>query len=363
MDTPESTSARSLVVLRFSALGDVALTIPVLLAFSEAYPDVRIVLCTRPRFTPLFETLAHVDVISADLEGAHKGLLGLYRLHKHLHKARPVCIVDLHNVLRTKVLKIFNGFRSTPFYVLDKGRSEKRELIRSPQQVWRPLAHTTERYAEVFGAAGFPVQLQEHHILQKRPIQDALLRRMLSGQILIGIAPFAAYAAKSYALEQMEEVIAWLNTKPNCKILVFGGGREEAQGVAPWEERYSNCLNLIGTYDFSEELNLISGLDLMISMDSGNGHLSAIFGVPTLTLWGVTHPYAGFAPYSQPSSNNLLADRSRYPEIPTSVYGNRCPDGYENAINTIPVSEIKDRINSVLGWNTGPNEPFGASEP
>ena len=345
-----SSSARTLLILRFSALGDVALIVPVLLAFSERYPDIRISICTRPRFAPLFGTLSHVDVLSADLEGQHKGLLGLYQLYKRIAKTRPTAILDLHNVLRTKVLYFYHGLNSAPFHILDKGRAEKRQLTRSSKKIWRPLVHTTQRYADVFGAAGYPVHVQDHHILPKRSVQDAFLKESLQGQIRIGIAPFAAYAAKSYALEQMEEVVAWLDKMPNCKILIFGGGQEEKQAVAPWEARYSNCLNLIGKYDFSEELNLISGLDLMISMDSGNGHLSAIFGVPTLTLWGLTHPYCGFAPFGQPESNSLLADRDRYPDIPTSVYGNRCPKGYEHAINTISVSRIKERIIAVLGW-------------
>ena len=96
--------------------------------------------------------------------------------------------------------------------------------------------------------------------------------------------------------------------------------------------------------NFKEELQLISNLDLMLAMDSGNGHLAAIYGVPTITIWGITHPYAGFAPFGQPEENSLLADRTKFPFIPTSIYGNKMPDGYENAMETIHPDKILEKI-------------------
>jgi len=86
----------------------------------------------------------------------------------------------------------------------------------------------------------------------------------------------------------------------------------------------------------------------MLSMDSGNAHMAANYGIPVVTLWGVTHPYAGFYPFGQPMENALVADREAYPLIPTSVYGNKVPKGYENAMNTIRPKEILDKLLGVL---------------
>lgn len=351
MKTNSPSDLTTLVVIRFSALGDIALTVPVLLALSESYPGIRIVFCTRQRFAALFDSIPNVEVLSADLEGDHKGILGLNRLYKRIRTLHPTAILDLHNVLRTRVLRLCNLGKSIPFVVLDKGRDEKRRLTRSANKEWLQLPHTTSRYAEVLSAAGFPVSLSDHHRLASREIRDKSLKSSIQGKTVIGIAPFAAHEAKMYDRKQLEKVVAWLETIPDCKVLIFGGGIKEKNEVQTWEDQYSNCINLIGKFDFQEELNVISQLDLMLSMDSGNGHLSALFGVPTLTLWGVTHPYLGFAPYGQPESNSLLADRSRFPAIPTSVYGNRCPKGYEKAINTISVTQIQDRMKAILGWD------------
>jgi len=111
---------------------------------------------------------------------------------------------------------------------------------------------------------------------------------------------------------------------------------------------YEAVENVAGELTFEEELALISNLDLMLSMDSSNGHLAALFGVPVITLWGVTHPYAGFVPFGQPSENQLMANREEYPLIPTSIYGNKYPTEYETAIGSIASNRILKRIQEML---------------
>ena len=106
--------------------------------------------------------------------------------------------------------------------------------------------------------------------------------------------------------------------------------------------------NLANQLTFNEELNLMANLDLMVAMDSGNGHLAAMFNVPVITLWGVTHPAAGFTPFNQDEENQLLSDRNKYPLIPTSVYGNRYPEGYEQVMESISVETIISRIKELL---------------
>ena len=85
----------------------------------------------------------------------------------------------------------------------------------------------------------------------------------------------------------------------------------------------------------------------MLSMDSGNGHLAALFGVPVVTIWGATHPYAGFAPFNQPAENQILPDLKGFPQLPTSVYGNRTFEGFENVWESIKPEEIAAKI---LRW-------------
>jgi ADP-heptose:LPS heptosyltransferase len=107
-------------------------------------------------------------------------------------------------------------------------------------------------------------------------------------------------------------------------------------------------INLAGKLSLNEELDIISNLELMISMDSGNAHLAAMQGVKTLTIWGVTHPFAGFYPFHQNEANAILADRKVFPKIPTSVYGNSFPEGYEDVFRSIAPEHILDKVNTIL---------------
>jgi ADP-heptose:LPS heptosyltransferase len=97
-----------------------------------------------------------------------------------------------------------------------------------------------------------------------------------------------------------------------------------------------------------QELALISNLDVMVSMDSGNAHIAAMLGVKVITIWGATHPYAGFAPFNQPLENALLSDREKYPMLPTSVYGNKIVPGYEEAMRTITREMVVLRVQKQL---------------
>jgi ADP-heptose:LPS heptosyltransferase len=86
----------------------------------------------------------------------------------------------------------------------------------------------------------------------------------------------------------------------------------------------------------------------MISMDSANGHLAAMYGIKVITIWGVTHPYAGFLPFHQNIKNSIMPDRKKYPKIPTSIYGDKYPKGYKNAIDSISTEEIIQKIKETL---------------
>ena len=105
---------------------------------------------------------------------------------------------------------------------------------------------------------------------------------------------------------------------------------------------------MAGKLSFRRELELISNLDLMLSMDSGNGHMAAMYEIPVITLWGNTHPYAGFVPFRQPLENSLTSDLSEYPFIPTSIYGDKIIPGYEDCMKSIDTTTVVEKINNIL---------------
>ncbi|MEO6346821.1 MAG: glycosyltransferase family 9 protein [Aquaticitalea sp.] len=335
---------KHILVIRLSAMGDVAMTVPVLRAFTEQYPTIKLTVLTREFFKPFFRDLKNVDVFSADLKNKHQGIFGLYKLSRELKHLGIDAVADLHNVLRSNILKFF--FFGLEIVQIDKGRDEKKALVTGKN--FEQLITTHQRYAYVFEKLGFPLDLSNPTFPQRSELNSKIQSVVGENRAYkwIGIAPFAAHEGKMYPLKLMEKVITALSK--NNRIILFGGGEQEIQTLNALEHQFDNVINVAGMLTLEEELDLISNLDLMYSMDSGNGHLAAMLGIKVVTLWGVTHPFAGFAPFHQPEEYSLLANRNIYPLIPTAVYGNEFPESYKDCMKTISPAEIINKIELIL---------------
>ena len=340
---------RRILVIRLSAMGDVAITVPVLIALTKNYPQLKFTVLTKPFFAPILAQIPNVTVHKAQVKGKHKGIFGIWRLYQELKTEKLDGIADLHNVLRSNILKLFFKLQGLPFIQTNKGRKEKMALTSASHKVFEPLRSMHLRYADVFAALGFPVELKKEYVLPKKKLSMHLKKSIgAENKPYIGIAPFAAFSGKMYPLEYMKAVVKQLNDIGSHQILLFGGGPLEKKELESWEKEMEHCKSIVGKINFKEELDLISNLELMVAMDSGNSHLAAMYGIPTITLWGVTHPYAGFYPFGQDPNNALLADREKYPMIPTSVYGNKFPEGYDRAMDTIAPEQVIQKIMELL---------------
>ena len=160
---------KHILVIRFSALGDVAMTVPVIRAFVQQYPGVRLTILTKSFLKPLFEDIDNVEVLSADLKGRHKGLKGLCKLSKELKKLNIDAVADLHNVLRTKVLR---ALLPKPFVQIDKGRKEKKAIVKGI--IFEQLKATHQRYADVFETLGFKIDLSNPEFPDKAELDEDL---------------------------------------------------------------------------------------------------------------------------------------------------------------------------------------------
>jgi ADP-heptose:LPS heptosyltransferase len=329
-------------------MGDVAMSIPVIRALTEKHPECKITVLSKPFFKPLFDKIPQVSFFAAQVNTKHKGILGLFKLYRELKKEKITHVADFHNVLRSKILRTLFIFNGNPCICINKGRTEKKALTRTKNKIFKQLKTSHQRYAEVLNKLGFNLDLSNPTLIEKKKLSEKItLITGLKKDTWIGIAPFAAFKGKVYPLQLMEEVIKEMASK-GFKIFLFGGGKHEVKILNTIEKTYKNVINLAGQLSFKEELEVISKLDLMVSMDSGNAHLAAMQQVKTITLWGVTHPYAGFAPFHQPDDYCLISDLEKYPKIPCSIYGNKVINGYENVMETISPDRVIEKIMSVL---------------
>ena len=331
--------------MRLSAMGDVAMTVPVLRAFVDQYPEVKITVISRPFFKPFFDVIPNLTFFAFDEKERHKGFLGLLRLFQDLKELEIDAFADLHNVLRSKVVRTLFALSGKKNATVDKGRAAKKALTQPENKVFKQLPTMFERHIKVFKELGFTVDLSQPDFPEKVILSPEILAVIgEKNQKLIGIAPFAQYDAKVYPLDLMQEVIDQLALDTTHTILLFGGGTKEIEILDSLAANKKNVINIAGKLKLQQELQLISNLDVMLSMDSGNAHIAAMLGVKVITLWGATHPYAGFLPFNQPMENALVSDRNQFPKIPTSVYGNKKVAGYQEAMRTIAVKDIVRRI-------------------
>lgn len=334
---------KHILVIRLSAMGDVAMTVPIIRALTQQHPQLKITVLTRHNFVPFFRDLPNVSVFPAEVKGKYKGLYGLFKLSKELKALQIDAVADLHNVLRTKILKYYlAGYK---FIQIDKGREDKKALITG--KIFKQLKTTHQRYAEVFEELGFAIDLSTPTFPPKT-ILNTKLQNVIShnNTKVIGIAPFAAHESKMYPIALMKEVIKALSK--NHKIILFGGGKREIDILNNIENSFENVVNVSGKLTLDEELDIISNLNIMLSMDSGNAHIATMLGVKVITIWGVTHPFAGFAPFNQPEDYALLADKNQFPKIPTSVYGNKYPENYKHASSSISPNVIIEKIRAII---------------
>ena len=329
-------------------MGDVAMTVPVIKAFVTQHPNVKITVASRGFLKPLFDNINNVTFFTVDDKNTHQGFFGLYKLFKELKALGITHFADLHNVLRSKIVGLFFKTSGIQVIKIDKGRAEKKALTRTENKIFKQLKTSHQRYADVFKKLGFPVDISQPKSVEKQKLINEVTK--ITGEKTknwIGIAPFAAFESKTYPLDLLEEVIDQLSEK-GYQLFLFGG-KADSIILDPLATKFDNVKSVAGKLGgIKNEINLISNLDVMLSMDSGNAHFAAMLGIKTITLWGGTHPFAGFSPYNQPADYCILPDLEKYPNLPYSVYGNKFCEGYEDVMRSIPPQKITEKIISIL---------------
>lgn len=312
-----------LLVIRTSAMGDVALTTPVLKGMREQFPEVEITMVTKAAFKPFFSSIDGINLIFPEFSKRHKGFIGIIRLYRDIKKNSEItAVVDLHDVLRSKVLRLLFRISGTRVVVIDKGRSEKRSVITGRKKIM--LKHTVERYAETFAKAGFSVVPIKHKSIiphaDALAKADSLINSDLPVEFNIGVAPFAKHKLKVWPVVNMIELLNLIAGEYRVRFWIFGG-KEDLMDIQAIQNKVKESINISGKYGLGEELAIMSRLDLMISMDSSNMHMAALSGIKVISIWGGTDPLTGFGAWRQPDSYSIRIPVDELECRPCTIYG------------------------------------------
>ena len=342
-----------LLIMRFSALGDVAMTVPVVYSLARQYPNLRITMLSKPFARPFFENLApNVGFMAADIKNEYHGVRGLNALYRRLAAKNFTAVADFHSVLRSDYLRMRFNINHYRVESIDKHRIGKSKLIAEncKELIQQPTAF--QNYADVLEKLGYPVKLEFKSLFSPEGGNLRLLSDKIGDkrpfQQWIGIAPFAAPEGKMYPLPLMKHVIRMLvNNHPSCRIFLFGGGDDEMKlldEISSESKQIVNASRLMN--GLQQELILMSHLDVMVSMDSANMHLASLVNTSVVSIWGSTHPFAGFMGWNQSHDSVVEVD---LPCRPCSIYGNKpCLRGDWACMQNISPEVVVEHIERIL---------------
>lgn len=338
---------KHILVSRFSSMGDVAMTVPVVKALLDQHPDIEITYVSRPQFAGFFKNIPRLTYFSANLDKEFKGFGGIIKLYNQLKTQQKFThFADLHGSLRTKVLRRLFRLSGVAYAYINKGREEKKLLTRFPSKVLKPLKRTTERYADVFRELGFSLSLSYELVKVLRPLTEDITK--ITGnknKTWIGISPFAKHEGKIFPLEKMEDMIGELS-KQDATVFLFGGSDSELATCNAWALKYDNVVSVVRKLNIEQELALISQLDVILSMDSAGMHMASLVGTPAVSIWGATHHFAGFLGYGQ-SEDDIVADSIEC--RPCSVYGDKpCFRGDYACLHRIETKTVIEHLNKYI---------------
>jgi ADP-heptose:LPS heptosyltransferase len=342
-----------ILVIRLSAMGDVALTIPVLRSMSSKYPDNDVIMLTRKGFAPFFYSISGLTLFHPDLRGRHSGFFGIFRLYSDIISQWKIDhVIDIHDVLRTKLLRFFFRLKGVPVSVIDKGRIEKRKVISGKEK--KQLAHSIERYCKTFADAGFEIDP-----LINRPVRVPVAAENKAAQILndtallnIGVAPFAKHSLKMWPEENMKELLNMISAKRPSRFWLFGGP-EEKEKLDSFSIGVPGSENIAGSFTLEQELAFIGRLDFMIAMDSSNMHMAALSGTKVISIWGGTDPLTGFGAWMQPDNYAIRIPVGELTCRPCTIYGKgKCKRGDFACMNWLTPELVFEKIERTGVLNT-----------
>ncbi|MCM1320166.1 MAG: glycosyltransferase family 9 protein [Muribaculaceae bacterium] len=360
---------KNVLITRFSALGDIAMTIPVVYCVCRSNPHIHFFFLTRKLPATLFiNAPSNLTVIPFNPKD-YDGLSGLRRLAGKLKQEYEIdAYADLHDVLRTKLLRFFLKLKGVKVAKIHKNRRAGKRLTRARNKIMLPLTSSRAKYREVFWRLGlqrednfislfdktgfykgqFP-HLQPTEYLSPDPVLFATATApKMPGETWIAIAPFAQHPGKIYPLHLMEQVVAKLAVREGYKLFMMGAGPQESSVFAQWRNKYGEQLVNMANLQLGlpAEMALLSHCNVMLSMDSANMHIASLVGLRVVSVWGATHPYCGFMGWHQRREDAVQLDMMCRP---CSIYGNKpCRFSDFHCLEGLPPTLILDHIDRLL---------------
>ncbi|RYE91415.1 MAG: lipopolysaccharide heptosyltransferase family protein [Cytophagaceae bacterium] len=279
-----------ILVLRFSSIGDIVLTTPVVRQLKQQVPGARVHFATKPAFAKLFEANPYVDKLHL-LSGSLGALVA------ELRAERFDFIVDLHNNLRTRLIRL--QLPTVPGRAFNKLNWQKYLLVRFKINRLPPV-HIVDRYR----AAAAPLGVRDDgkgldYFIppgQEVDVAATLPAGFRPGHY-VAVAIGAQHATKRLPVEKLIELVGRLAPRP---VVLLGGPEDESTGHVIELAATSLIFNGCGQFSLHQSASLLRQAQFVVSHDTGLMHIAAAFKKPIYSVWGNTVPQFGMYPYRTP---------------------------------------------------------------
>ncbi len=326
----------NILLVRFSSLGDVLLTTPLIRALRARHPDATLTALTKEEWAPLLVANPHLDQVVSIARGESVATVA-----RAIRSAGFTHRLDLHGSVRTRILRMLAPGSWTTY---DARRRARRILIREKRDSYGTHVPVPERYFEAARELdvtpdGGPPELCLSASATARA-EEWLSGAGLDGpEPLVAIAPGAAHATKRWPVRHWRQLAGAL-ARAGCRILVVGGTGDRAVGAELVAAVPSRLRSAAGALDLQATGALLQRARVVISGDTGPMHLATAVGTPVVALFGPTVEAFGFFPYR---ANAVVLQR----ELPCrpcgSKGGPRCPLGHHRCLEEIGSDMVLER--------------------
>jgi ADP-heptose:LPS heptosyltransferase len=325
------------LVVRFSSIGDVVLTTPVVRALKEQRPDCEIHYITKKPFKSLLEHNPHISKVYT-FQKSVKEIL------PELKGERYDQIIDLHHNLRSVLLSLYLGVKASRFRKLNV----RKWLLVNLKWKVMPELHVVDRYFRAVASLGVKND-QKNGELFLRPEDHVDVNQNLgvdvSGYLAIAIG--AQFATKRMPSELLVKALSKIDTP----VVLCGGESDTELALAIVNALPEKVIvNACGNFTLLQSASIVSQSAAILTNDTGLMHIASCFQIPTVSVWGNTVPELGMYPYfPQDKSRYSLHQAEGISCRPCSKIGfQECPKGHFNCMQQQNAEEIVRETNKFL---------------
>lgn len=305
------------LIIRFSSIGDIVLTTPVIRCLKKQVPGAEVHYLTKPAYKSLLEHNPYID----QLHLLDKPLLQKIQELKALGFDQ---IIDLHNNLRTRIIK---AIMDVPAFSFDKLNLEKSVLVAFHKNIL-PDVHIVDRYMDTLKP--FDVVNDGEGLDYFLPENIKLPAPVSLPPSFVAFAIGAQHATKRLPSEKITAICSMMHTP----VVLLGGKEDAATGAAIARQSGPHVIDLCGKLSIHESAYVASMAQKMISHDTGLMHIAAAFKKEIVSVWGNTVPEFGMTPYyGKYRVGDFRSQVADLPCRPCSKIGyNKCPKQHFNCM-------------------------------